>query len=149
LQDGMPVRKAANLAKLLYHLIVDHNVLKLNVLKAIDMSSPEELHETSMIFLTIFLSSVLEHFNDPSAVSDLFGSGISSKSNKKEAGDGFLAEQGEEQEEQVDEGEALRANLTVFFVQVLKASPKYKKGSKFRVNLKAAIKACDPDNFFE
>jgi hypothetical protein len=48
----------------------------------------------------------------------------------------------------MDEGEALHASLTVFFMQVLKASPKYKKGSKFKANLKAAVKACDTDNFF-
>jgi len=33
-------------------------------------------------------------------------------------------------------------------LQTLKASPKYKKGSKFRKNLKAAVKACDMEDFF-
>ena len=135
-------RKAANLAKLLFHLVAVNFALRLSVLKAIDMSSPDELSETSMIFLTVFLSSILEHFDDPTDVVRLIETGI-----KKRRSTDKLSNEGDELGH-MDDGEALRANLTVFFVQVLKVSPKYKKGSQFRVNLKAAIKACDTDNFF-
>ena len=47
-------RKAANMAKLLFYLVVHHGALRLNVLKAIDMASHEELPETALIFLTVF-----------------------------------------------------------------------------------------------
>jgi nucleolar MIF4G domain-containing protein 1 len=141
--DSTEPRKSANLAKLLFYLVAVHFSLRLNVLKAIDLSSPEELSEPAMIFVTIFLSSMLEHFDDPSDLVRLVEKGgirnkhASSNNNKVDDDMGHM-----------DDGEALCANLTVFFVQVLKASPKYKKGSKFRANLKAAVKACDTDNFF-
>ena len=137
----MKARKAANLAKLLFYLVAVHFSLKLSVLKAIDMSSPEELSETSVIFATIFLSSLLEHFDEPSGLVRLIDTGIGRKKVS------HLPDNGESELERMDEGDALRANLTVFLVQVLKASPKYKKGSKFRANLKAAVKVCDMDNF--
>jgi len=164
--DEMKVRKAANLAKLLFHLVAVHQCLRLDVLKALDMSSPDDLPEPAMIFLTIFFSSVFDHYGDPVAVSNLFKHGITQRKRKRKKnsksdgdddvfGDGDASDSGDDGDGDcddfnrvVDESEALRANLTVFFVQVLKSSPKYKKGSKFRSNLKAAIKACDTDNFF-
>jgi nucleolar MIF4G domain-containing protein 1 len=138
--DSLKPRKAANLAKLLFHLVVVQRSLKINVLKAIDMSSPDEMSDSAMIFVTIFLSSILEHFDDVSDVTQLVDSGISKRKSTDEAE--------EEDMDHMDDGEALNASLTVFFMQVLKASPKYKKGSKFKANLKAAVKACDTDNFF-
>jgi nucleolar MIF4G domain-containing protein 1 len=140
--DEMKLRKSANLAKLLFALTTKHRVLKLNVLKAVDMASPEDLPETATIFLTIFFSNVMEYFEDESGVSELFTSGIhqGKQQSEDEMDDDALGH--------ADEADALRASLTLFFVQVLKSSPKYKKGSKFRANLKAAIKACDTDNFF-
>jgi nucleolar MIF4G domain-containing protein 1 len=141
--EDLKVRKAANLAKLLFHLVVEHQALKLSVLKAIDMSSPEEMPESTVIFLTIFLSSILERFDDPSEVTQLFESGISSRKSDAEAEEGQ-----DDQLDQMDDSEALRASLTVFLMQVLKASPKYKKGSKYKANLKAAVKACDTENFY-
>lgn len=142
--DEMKARKAANVAKLLFHLVAVDRVIKLNVLKAVDISSPEELPETAMIFLTIFLSSVLEHFEEPSDCYSFFQHGISDKKSDQSK----FSTNGEDELSHVNEGEALRASLTVFNLQVLKKSPKYKKGSRFRANLKAAIKACDTDNFF-
>ena len=134
--ENMKARKAANLAKLLFALVLEHRVLKLNVLKGIDMSSPEDLSETTMIFLSIFFTKVMEYFDDPADASLFFDSGLQRRvMHESESGD-------------ADETEALYASLTLFFVQVLKSSPKYKKGSKFRANLKATIKACDADNFF-
>jgi hypothetical protein len=108
------------------------------------MSSPEELSETAMIFLTIFLSSILEYFDDPGNVFRLF----QSIGNKRKASSSSDILQDDDDMGHMDDGEALQANLTVFLVQILKVSPKYKKGSKFRANLKAAIKACDSNNFF-
>jgi nucleolar MIF4G domain-containing protein 1 len=137
--DDMKMRKAANLSKLLFSLVVQHQVLKLNVLKAIDMTTPEDLPETATIFLTIFFSNVMEYFSDETAVTAFFESSIHQ---------GRAHSADEETIGQGDEAEALRASFTLFFVQILKASPKYKKGSTFRANLKAAIKACDTENFF-
>lgn len=141
--EEISARKAANLAKLLCNLIVVHNCLKLNVLKAIDMSTPEELDENAMIFLTVFFSNILEHHGDESDVHRLFTIGSATEKNAEiDIYDGENEEMGN-----IDDSEALRTNITVFLVQVMKASPKYKKGSKFRANLKAAIKSCDPDVF--
>ena len=137
--EGMPARKAANLAKLLYHLVAVSFDLRLHVLKAIDVSTPEDLPEAGMIFLTVFFTSIFDNFDDPDEVTRLIDTGIK-KPGKNASADPNIGA--------VDEGEALRANLTVFFVQVLKVSPKNQKGSRFRSNLKVAIKACDPDNFF-
>jgi nucleolar MIF4G domain-containing protein 1 len=139
--DGMAPRKVANLAKLLFHLVVVHNSLKLNVLKTIDMSTPEDMGESTIIFLTIFLTNVLEYFESPVDVSRLFGS-ITAHRN---ALDDPTAH---DDIGHLDDSEALRANVTIFLLKIMKASPKYKKGSRYRTNLKAAIKACDSDNFF-
>jgi nucleolar MIF4G domain-containing protein 1 len=136
--DDVKARKAANLAKLLFNLVAVHNCLRLHVLKAIDMAAPEELSETGMIFLTIFMSNLLDYFNETIAVAQLFAS--CGAGNKKQ-----VALESEEGLDGVDEGDALQASLTVFLVQVMKNSPKYTKGSKFRSNLKAAIKACGTD----
>lgn len=144
--DEIQARKAANLAKLLFHLVAVHNCLKLSIIKDIDMAAPEDLSETAMIFLTIFLSSLLEHFDDPGDAFRLFDSGVGRK--KGSASTANNNDAVEDDMGHMDDGEALQANLTVFLVQILKASPKYKKGSKFRANLKAAIKACDTANFF-
>ncbi|GAX24362.1 hypothetical protein FisN_4Lh486 [Fistulifera solaris] len=137
--EDSDARKAANLAKLLFHLVVTHRHLKLNVLKAIDMASPEDLSENATIFLAVFFSDLMEYFENPSDVIELFENGVGrTKKNKDE----------NEEMDHMDEGEALRASFTVFLVQILKASPKNQKGSRFRTNLKAAIKACDTENFF-
>jgi nucleolar MIF4G domain-containing protein 1 len=138
--DELSARKAANLAKLLFHLVAVNPSLKLNVLKAIDMASIDELPESGVIFLTIFMSSILEYYDDPSDVSQLFDSACSHRKQPTNTEEDVIGN--------VDDGEALKSNITVFLVQVLKSSPRNKKGSKFRANLKAAIKACDTDNFF-
>jgi nucleolar MIF4G domain-containing protein 1 len=127
-------RKAANLAKLLFELVVLHNCLRISVIKPIDIASPENLSEIEMIFVTIFLTLLLEHFEDPGDAKRF----IKSIRNNKRVGNN------EDEEHSLDDGQALQASLTVFLVQVMKASPKYKKGSRFRNNLKAMVKACDP-----
>ena len=58
--EDMKARKAANLAKLLAHLIMNHQ-LNLNVLKVIDIS-PNDMSEASVIFLTILFSSIFDSY---------------------------------------------------------------------------------------
>lgn len=130
--DSMGVRKAANLAKFLFHLVVTHRTLKLlPIIKTIDVSD-EDTDETAMIFLTIVLSSVLDHFDDPLQAKSLFARHIS------------RSKDGEKQDEQ---DEAIRAGLLIFFMETLKSSPKNTKGSRFRKNFKAVIKELDADGF--
>ena len=128
--DTMDARKAANLAKLLFHLVaVDQALKPLTAIKTIDMAE-DEIEETALIFLTIFLSSIFDYFDDPLQVNAMF----TSHHVKKGETDG------EEEEEEGNE-----ASLLVFLLETLKASPKNKKGSKFRKNFKAAVKALDTD----
>mmetsp|Transcript_26630 Transcript_26630/g.30465 ORF Transcript_26630/g.30465 Transcript_26630/m.30465 type:complete len:820 (+) Transcript_26630:102-2561(+) len=123
--DNTTHRKSANLAKLLYHLVAVHQSLKMSMLKTIDMSN---LEETATIFLTILFSSLFELTDDQDKVRQLIKHGISRS-------------QGSEGEE-----DRLRENLSVFFLQTLKSSPKNKKKSLFRSNLKVAIKVCETSN---
>jgi nucleolar MIF4G domain-containing protein 1 len=132
--DSLKPRKVANLAKLLFHLVAVHRSLRLNVLKVIDMS-PNNMSETASIFLTIFFSSIFDTFEGPMDVIRLFPESrpdvvMGSKLTTEDSDDG---------------NDALRAGLSVFFLQILKSSPKNKKGSMFRENFKAAVKACATD----
>jgi hypothetical protein len=148
------------------------------------MATPEELRESALIFLTTFFTHLMQSFEDPAQLVELFRTGITSKRRmrrrkdadsfddeaNKDEDDGparptFGGDSGDEdgvdndELEGMDEGDALRASLLVFFVQVLKSSPEYGKtkdrnlgtadeSNKFRRNLKAAIKACDVGAFF-
>jgi nucleolar MIF4G domain-containing protein 1 len=133
--DTMSLRKAANLAKLLFHLVAVHQVLKLtSVIKVIDMSSTEEMEENALIFLTICLTSILEYADDPLLIQNLLAS--HHPSSKKSVGDEIGLQ---------DDQEGAQASLLVFLLETLKSSPKNKKGSKFRKNYKAAVKALDTD----
>jgi len=121
--NTMKQRKVANLAKLLYQLVAVNPCLKINILKSIDMA-PDTIEENAVIFLTIFFSSILGSVEDPNQVFQLIERGIP----------------------KADEG-GLRESLSVFFLETLKSSPKNKKKSKFRANFKAAVKACEVDEF--
>lgn len=128
--DTMEPRKAANLAKLLFHLVATHQALKLTaVLKAVEID--EDMEEAGLIFLTILLTDILEYYDDPAQVKAQFASSTGKKSS----------------EEQAEQEEGFRASLLVFFLETLKASPKNAKGTKFRKNFKAAVKALDTDGF--
>eukprot|EP00546_Thalassionema_frauenfeldii_P010864 CAMPEP_0178930924 /NCGR_PEP_ID=MMETSP0786-20121207/21591_1 /TAXON_ID=186022 /ORGANISM="Thalassionema frauenfeldii, Strain CCMP 1798" /LENGTH=284 /DNA_ID=CAMNT_0020607677 /DNA_START=324 /DNA_END=1178 /DNA_ORIENTATION=+ len=120
--DAVTHRKASNLSKLLFHLVAIKQSLKMNILKTLDV---EDMEETALIFLTIFFSKIFESIEDESAVSALFQQGLT----KRKIAD--------------EEEDRLRENLSVFFLQTLKLSPKNKKNSRFRTNLKVAIKACE------
>ena len=115
-------RKAVNLAKLLNHLVAKHQSLKLSVLKPLDMG---DLEDTALIFLVAFFSTIFDSIEDSSQVFHLFERGIP----KPKPG---------QEEDSLD----LRESLSVFFLQTLKSSPKNKPKSRFRSNLKAAMKAC-------
>jgi nucleolar MIF4G domain-containing protein 1 len=130
--DSIGARKGANLAKLLFHLVVTHQALRiLPVIKTIDLSD-DDMDEATLIFLTIVLSSILDHFKDPLQAKAIFAQGASTA--KDESSD-------------EDAGEGIRAGLLVFFMETLKSSPKNKKDSRFRKNFKAIVKELDTDGF--
>ena len=125
--DSMSARRSANLAKLLFNLVSVHNCLKLHAaVKTIDMSD-DELPEATMIFLTVFFSSIFSHFDDPMGVKSMF-------TTPKEA-----------DLEQTVDGDGLESSILYFLLETLKSSPSNKKGTKFRENFKAAVKALDRD----
>ncbi|KAL3943475.1 MAG: hypothetical protein SGBAC_002439 [Bacillariaceae sp.] len=127
---GMGARKAANLAKLLFHLVVTHQALRLMpVVKAIEID--EDMEEAALIFLTILLTDVLEYYDDPALVKSLFAGGGGKNVS----------------EEQAEQEEGFRASMLVFLLETLKNSPNNKKGSKFKKNFKAVVKTLDTDGF--
>ena len=134
--EDLNLRKAANLAKLLHHLVAVHNSLRISILKVIDMS-PNAMEEAAMIFLTIFFSTMFESFDDSSDIQAIIVRGTSRRNpddasvNDSEGG------------ERLGYSDGLKESLSVFFLKTLKSSPKNKKKTKFRANLKAAIKACE------
>jgi nucleolar MIF4G domain-containing protein 1 len=70
--ESVSQRKAANLSKLLYHLVAIHQSLKISVLKPLDMQpGGHSPHIHDNIFSTMF-----ESMEDPSQVFDLFERGI-------------------------------------------------------------------------
>ena len=148
--ESVSIRKAANLAKLLLYLVVQHHAIRLSVLKVLDLSSPDELEEPAMIFLTIFFTNLLEHFEDPSDCKLWLEGEV-----KNHRGGGDIDDDrndviggGDDEEIIKDDTDGVGPSISIFLLQTLKASPKYKKGSKFRKNLKAAVKACDMEDFF-
>ena len=129
--DSMDARKAANLAKFLFHLTVTHEILRLmTVLKAMDISE-DDMQPSAQIFLTILMTSILSHFHDTGPLKAMFGARHSDH----------------EDETRHEQEEGARASLLVFFMETLKASPKNVKGSEFRKNFKATVKALDTDGF--
>jgi nucleolar MIF4G domain-containing protein 1 len=133
--DELKLRKVANLAKLLFHLVAVHKSLRMNILKVIDMS-PDTMSESASIFLTIFFSSLFDYFDDPADMIPLL------PHIRQDSAAGSVVESAE------DNGDALRESFSVFFLHVLKSSPKNKKNSKFRANFKAAVKACETDRLY-
>ena len=130
--EGMDARKAANLATFLFHLAVNHHILRLmTVLKAMDISEGD-MEDSALIFLTVLLSSILDHFDDIAPIKAIFAA---------------RQPQGHEDPSRYEQEEGARASLLVFFMETLQASPKNAKGSQFRKNFKAAVKALDTDGF--
>ncbi len=138
--ESMKPRKAANLAKLMAHLVMNFK-LNLNVLRTIDIS-PQEMPESAIIFLTILFSNIFEAYDDATCIVDIFQRGDPSKEQlMKQAteaidnDDAFIS----------NERQTLKDNISIFLMHYLEKSPKA-KNSQFRKNLKAAVKACEEDN---
>jgi nucleolar MIF4G domain-containing protein 1 len=130
--ETIDARKAANLSKFLFDLVVTRQLMRLmTVVKAMDMSE-DDMEESEMIFLTILMTNILDHFDDTAPIKSMFAARPS-----KEGDDSSRQEQ----------EEGTRASLLVFFMETLKASPKNTKGTQFRKNFKAAVKALDTDGF--
>lgn len=134
--EDFNLRKAANLAKLLHHLVAVHNSLRISILKVIDMS-PNAMEEAAMIFLTIFFSTMFESLDDPSDIQEIISRGIPRRNSN------VAPVYDSEEMEHYGNSDGLKESLSVFFLKTLKSSPKNKKKSKFRANLKAAIRACE------
>eukprot|EP00934_Nitzschia_sp_Nitz4_P004934 Nitzschia sp. Nitz4//scaffold254_size28068//15513//18353//NITZ4_008153-RA/size28068-processed-gene-0.3-mRNA-1//1//CDS//3329544337//4924//frame0 len=127
--EDMGARKAVNVAKFLFDLVVVHQLLRMmTVIKVIDLSEGNDLDETTLIFLTVLLSNVLDHYSTTEPIKDMFG-GRNNNGNNHEK----------------DEG--VRGGLLLFFMETLKNSPKNTKGSQFHKNFKAAVKVLDTDGF--
>jgi nucleolar MIF4G domain-containing protein 1 len=139
--EDMKARKAANLAKLMAHLLMNLK-LNLNVLKTIDISL-DDMPESTIIFLTILFSNIFEAYDDPISVVEIFQRGEPTKEQ--------LLKQANEAMENDDAftgsgRQALKDSISIFLMHYLEKSPKNVKKSNFRKNLKAAIKACEEDN---
>ena len=140
--EDMKARKAANLAKLMTHLVMNFK-LNLNILKRIDIS-PDDMPENTIIFLTILFSNIFEECGAPENVVNIFQRGEPTKEQLlKEAEqqmgeDGAFAGSGRQ---------GLKDSISIFLMHYLQNSPKNVKASSFRKNLKAAIKACEEGDF--
>jgi nucleolar MIF4G domain-containing protein 1 len=138
---GMKARKAANIAKLVAHLIKEHK-LNLNALKTIDIA-PDSMPEAAIIFLTILFSNIFEAYEEPMPVMEIFQRGEPTKAQlMKQA-----TESNENDDAFVGSGrQALKESISIFLMHYLENSPKNTKNSTFRKNLKVAIKICQEDN---
>ena len=148
------IRKVANLAKLLAHLIggggdgeLSKQCLTIGVLKRIEFS-PSDMPEMVIVFLSIFMTDLLETCNID-IIQKIFARGMdeSSSSSARKA-----------QVESDDEDESagrdrvkttkkedlsdLRESLSVFMLQYVKSSPKNTKGTIFHANYLAAFEKC-------
>lgn len=140
--DDMKPRKAANLARLLAHLIMELK-LNLNVLKTIDIS-PEGMSDASIIFLTILFSNIFESFEDPTSIVELFQRGEPTKEQLLKRATNNLDS---DNIVDMDGRQALKQSIAIFLMHYLEKSPKNQSKSIFRKNLKAAIKTCQEERF--
>jgi len=140
------VRKAANLAKLLGHLM--DKCLTVGVLKRIDFS-PSDMSEMVVVFLSVFMDTLFES-NEVETVDKIFAplqdesSGVAAKKRKRRDYDSSDSEDDRNvrttKKEDLSE---LRENLSIFLLQYVKKSPKNVEASRFHANLKAAIDVCE------
>ena len=129
-------RQAANLAKLSSHWVRE-GVLKLKILESVLLESDIALEASEdsilVIFLAMFFQQLLDKM-DIKAVKDLF-----SPRN-------VLGKKHDEEEIRLVERDAqLRQAMLAFLMKYLCNSPKNKKGSLFRTNLKIAMKCCETE----
>lgn len=152
-------RKVANLAKLLAHLVGGNTkCLTIGVLKRIDFS-PTSMTEMSLIFLSLFMTSLFEScteetiemiFSSDTTPSDDSGARKTKGKGKRlnndsdydiddddgDENDSACASRDKTKKEDLSD---LRENLSVFLLQYMKASPKNVEGSQFHSNLMIAI----------
>lgn len=154
--DTYSVRKIANLAKLLAHLIGSSDkCLTIGVLKRIDLS-PSDMSEMIILFLSIFMTTLFESC-DVDDVVQIFAHGIAEQTNstavkkkrKKRKISAFDSDDDNEddnnnvQTTKKEDLSELRESLSVFLLQYLKQSPLNKEGSNFQACLSSAISTCE------
>ena len=160
----MALRKVGNLAKLLCQLVLQ-DCLKMNVvLKPLDEYLENLLlmnngdgdgeNQSLLLFVVMFFSGILESFEDPAACAALFAPQRSrnaashSRRRVKDEGNHHPDDNDSSKNDDDPSEEVWATQVHLFLSNVMRKSPKNVKGSKFRLNWKAARKACDPDNFF-
>ena len=150
--DALPVRKVANLAKLLALLVgsQDGQYLNIGVLKRIDFN-PSAIQENMVIFLTIFMTNLFES-SDRDHIKSVFTydtSAAAPKKKKKKKYDFFDSEDEDDGEDvkskssQKEDLSDLRESISVFLLQYLKSSPKNTEGTQFHENFSQALKICE------
>lgn len=149
--DTFPVRKVANLAKLLALLVGgrDGQYLNIGVLKRIDFT-PSEIQENIAIFLTIFMTTLFES-SDKDRIKSVFTydtAAATAPKKKKKTYDFFDSEdedddKGNGKSSQKEDLSELRESIAVFLLQYLKSSPKNTEGTQFHNNFCVALKICE------
>ncbi len=149
--DTFPVRKVANLAKLLALLVGgrDGQYLNIGVLKRIDFS-PSQIQENIAIFLTIFMTTLFES-SDKDRIKSVFTydtAAPTATKKKKKTYDFFDSEdedddKGKVKSSQKEDLSELRESMEVFLLQYLKSSPKNTEGTQFHKNFSLALKICE------
>jgi nucleolar MIF4G domain-containing protein 1 len=129
-------RFTLNLAKLLSSLMIG-GLLKLNVLKRLDITL-SEMSEKTILFMTVLFTELFESITDPSRLVDLMKKGPNTTKKILEAHEDDVIE--------TDRVKSLRQCLSAFFIKYLDKSPKNIKSSNFARNLKVALKVCDADD---
>lgn len=149
--DIFPVRKIANLAKLLALLVGgrDKQYLNIGVLKRIDFS-PSAIQDNIVIFLTIFLTTLFES-SDVDHIKSVFSYDTVATIPKKKKKTQHWDSEDEDEEvkpkaSQKEDLSELRESLSVFLLQYLKSSPKNVEGTEFYENFSAALKICEQSN---
>jgi len=149
--DTFPVRKVANLAKLLALLVGgrDGQYLNIGVLKRIDFT-PSEIQENIAIFLTIFMTTLFES-SDKDRIKSVFTydtAAATAPKKKKKTYDFFDSEdedddKGNGKSSHKEDLSELRESIAVFLLQYLKSSPKNTEGTQFHNNFCVALKICE------
>ena len=152
--DGYNIRKVANLAKLLAHLIgASNKCLTIGVLKRIEFS-PSNMSEMIIVFLSIFMTTLFESCDDALGIQEIFAHGINTLGDAPPAGKTRVVDSNSDDD---DSGKALhqttkkedlsdlRESLSIFLLQYLQDSPHNIEGSKWNANLQAAISTCEKD----
>jgi hypothetical protein len=158
--ETFSVRKAANLAKLLGHLVGGlskngNKCLNIGVLKRIEFS-PSDMEEMIIVFLSIFMTSLFESC-DVDTIQSIFGCDSTPKKDsfagsKRRRVDPLASDDDDDYNEtkaqttKKEDLSELRESLSIFLLQYMKSSPKNEEGTQFSENLLAAISSCEQSN---